>query len=597
MTVALESWAASWRPQDKRPLCEWAAEHVKPPGSARSTRFDVSATPWLREPLEFSCDNRVAEQVIILPTGSGKTTIIDVKVPHAIAEDPGSILIGMQSDPDAKEYAEERLYPILDAIDPLKPILSRLNRHARRKDALMLPHMTVFIGGSNKTNFQRKSVRVFIVDEAWLVKHGLIEEGRARLHNRWNGRIIILSQGGDTHVLAGVQKVETELFGAWQRTDRRKYGMICPDCGETHPWTMRQVKYEDATLPDGTIDETAILQSASYECAGRCKTRFEDKKPIRRMLSMASVYEVTNPNHLARHHGWTAPAPAMFHESWGSLALGWKKAMMAKHQGDSEPFKIFITKRLAEFWKDDEDAPGAVLGGAGYKLSEYANGEKWDGEVYRFMTIDRQRDHFWAVVRAWKPDGASRLLYEGKVLTVEMCREIQQRFKVIDDYTFQDAQHATGDVYDDCVKYGWVALHGSDDSGFTWNLPKRRPIRKFFTPLRRAAAPLGGVARYIFWSNEKVKDILMQLRAGRGASWQTADDISAHYQLQINSESKRPHINRKTKRVSEIYQVIGSRPNHIFDCEAEQIVAALIKGVLGGHEVEVSDDKPEEKAA
>lgn len=582
----LTGWCETYRPRDSRSVTEWAEEHVTIPGSARSRKFDAASSPWLREPLNFYGDNRTKEMVVVLPTGAGKTTIFDVCIPHSVSEDPGSILLAMQTDPDAKEHMEDRLMPILKSCEPLAPIFSAMDRHASRKDAIIFPHMSLFCGGANKNNFQRKSVREVFLDEAWLIKHGLIEEARARTHNRWNQRVVIVSQGGDEHIIIGSERRDTELFAALRRTDRREYSTVCPECGEIHSWAMRNLRYE------GDSDEREISESARYVCPGRCATPFEDKADVRRQLSTESVYIATNPKALFGHHGWHTPALAMFHETWGSLALGWHRANEAKKGGDNEPLKIFITKRLAEFWKEEEDAPDVMLGASGYTIGDYMGGEQIDGEgiviggAARFMKIDRQRDHFWVGVRAWRNDGSSRLLYFGKVLTIEAAREIQLRYKVIDSFVAEDASHMPTEVYDDCAKYGWIAFFGDQVDGFDHPRKDAPPLRKFFSPIKKALAPCGKVVRYIRWSNEKVKDILFNLLTQRGAAFDVPDDIDStaakepeRYSQQIRSEVKRDVISPQTKQVSRRY-VKTRKHNHAIDIEAMSVVWALIKGLV-----------------
>jgi len=575
----IRSWASSWRPQDTRNVGEWATEHVAIPNSARSAKFDPSASPWLREPLDFLSDNRVKEQVLILPTGAGKTTVFDVSIPYLISESPGSVLLSMQTDSDAREHMEDRLIPILKGCAPIAEMIKSIDRHAFRKDALILPHMSLFVGGANKQNFQRKSVRYVFIDEAWLVKHGLIEEARARTHSRWNSRIVIVSQGGEMHVNLTSERRDSELFAAWQRTDRRELHMVCPDCSKESIWSFKNLKYERSTDQSGNFDEVALLDSAEYQCP-LCETKFADKPEIRRCLSSSSIYRPTNPNPVPHHHGWHAPAVALFHERWGDLALSWTRAQKARSLGDDEPLKIFVTKRLAEFWREEDLSPDVALGGSGYLLTDYANGELWEGELMRCMTIDRQRDHRWVIVRAFKPGGDSRLLWEGKVMTSEDCEQLRMRMKVRSDYTFQDAQYETVHVYDECVRFGWVGLHGSHEDGFMHMPPNRPAVKKFYSSLKHAQATGSKQARYIFWSNEKVKDLLSILRAGRGPAWQTPDDASADYRLQIVSEIKRDMINKSTKAVKPTWVRI-KKDNHMWDCECMAIVFALFKGLIG----------------
>jgi hypothetical protein len=278
--------------------------------------------------------------------------------------------------------------------------------------------------------------------------------------------------------------------------------------------------------------------------------------------------------------------------------LEWKKASELTAAGDKSALQVFIQKRLAEFFKDADDEPGVVLGGAGYRFADYANGEAWEGEVYRFQSVDKQRDHFWSVIRAWKSDGSSRLLWAGKVLTSEGLRELQKRMKVADWAVFIDAQYETGAVYDDCVRYGWTALHGSGEGGFAHHAPGKKPVQKIFSTLKNAQSPSGGRARYVFFANEGAKDILARHRGGHAAPWEIPDDAGNVWHVQINAESKRDTIAKVTKQIVRRWVRVSNRPNHLFDCEAMQIVAALIKGVIAApvSESEKVVDVPAEQA-
>lgn len=590
MSPFAEAIKTALRPRDTRTVVEWGRENIRYiPNSARSNQgFQPDATPWLKEPMEFWGDEKVKEQVLVFPTGAGKTTFFDICIPHCIAENPGDILLSMQTSKDAESHVETRLLPTLRACAPVKKIFDTLNRHALKKSTLVLPHMTVHTAGESKHGYQRISVRYFLADEAWLLKHGYMEEGRARLHSRWNGRVVIVSQGGNESITLKAEKLETELFAAQKRTDQRKWSMVCPECGNVQIWRMGDISYADSA------DDREVIESAHYICRGRCAMQFEDRAEIRRHLSAASVYQVTNPNHLPHHHGWTAAAPGLFHERWGDLALGWKKANEASKAGDVEPLRIFIQKRLAEFWKEENDAPEVVLGASGYSVADYFDGGLIDGEIFRFAAIDRQRDYFFMGVRAFRADGSSRLLYYGAPTTIEACREIQQRYKVKDDFTAEDASHHPTDVYDDCAKFKWIAMFGDQVNGFD-HIPKvGKAIRKLYSPLKKAMASDGAIIRYIRWAATPVKDILFSHLAGRGPSTQVPDDIGDDWNQQIRAEVKREVVSPKTKQISLRYVKTRKR-NDACDVEGMLLTFALIKGVANSDLMEAKpQDQPED---
>lgn len=88
--------------------------------------------------------------------------------------------------------------------------------------------------------------------------------------------------------------------------------------------------------------------------------------------------------------------------------------------------------------------------------------------------------------------------------------------------------------------------------------------------------------------------MLVNMRGGHGAEWGLPSDVSDAYKRQMLSEVKRPVLVGKEKKVVERYVQVGDRPNHLWDCEAEQVVGACIKRIVRAI---VEDSKPEEKAA
>lgn len=592
----IEAYASAWKPQDRRLATEWGAEFVKVPGSARASRFDPSASPWLVEPINTIPDNRNKEVVLLMPTGAGKTTVFDVSVPRAIAEDPGSVLLTQQTKPEADAYWSERLEPTLLNVEHIRKMIHKLPRGKKKKGTVILPHMTLYCVAANPTELQRKSVRWVFVDEAWHVWHGGVGEARARTHDRWNQRIVIVSQGGTTHIESEKQMVQTELAAAWNRTDRREFSMVCPECGEVQRWKMSALVYEGLS-PTGEIDETVIQQSARYKCQGRCGQLFADNEQVKRHLANTSIYVPTNPKPQARHVGFHTSALALYFIPWGDLALEWTRANAAKKLGDYEPFKIFIQKRLAENYRNQETSPDVVLTASDYLKADFIDGQMWDGEIDRDMTIDRQRDHFYARIRAYQANGDSRLLWEGKLETIEMCRELQLQMKVKDLRVFEDAQHEPGQVYDDCAKYGWTAMHGSGEDGFMHYPPGKRPVKKLYSPVKFAQPPTQtGKARYIFFSSDRCKDMLASLLSGRGPAFESPEDASENYRLAMASESKRDVVNPKTKAVTRRWMKVSSRaPNHLWDCENIGVAVSLMLHRYKGHEQQFAGDgKPPE---
>lgn len=581
LDLAIDCFCESIRPRDKIPAYRWASGgKIVIPNSAVSARYDEDSSPWFKEPLDFATNGQMHEGYIIAPTGSGKTTIFDILIPYWIANDPGSILAVQATDPEAADYAEKRLNPILDSCDEIKPLLAALARHKRKRDSIAFPHMDLELVGANISSLQRKSKRYVLGDECWLWKHGLMGEARARMHDRWNRVALWVSQGG----YETIGEHETELFEGWKTSDQRVWNFQCPQCGEVQPFRRSYLRWVVQKANDGRIDFKAIEQSTRYHCR-KCDTGFDDTPLNRRMLADSGRYIVANPNHKPRVHGWTYNVLTVYRIPWYEFASAWTRADEAWANGDKEPRRIAVQKRLAKFWRSEDEAPAVQLTTSDYAIADWADGKLTPGEVARFATTDTQRDHYWTTIRAWYADGGSRLLWRGKVLTDEGLEELRKQYQVKQNLFFIDAQFDTGRVYNLCAKYGWTALHGSGDDGFIHRPPGKKVVKRFYSPLKTAQSPSGRPVSYVFWSNEKVKDVLVLLRSGRLAEWMLPKDIGDEYLSQINSEVKRDVVNKKTGEIKQLY--VKLKANHLWDCEAMQVAAALMMRLLRQEEESV----------
>lgn len=289
-------------------------------------------------------------------------------------------------------------------------------------------------------------------------------------------------------------------------------------------------------------------------------------------------YERMPSNALAGRVSFAYSALAVYWIPWATLVVEWIKAQTLKKAGDVSALRQFVQKRLAEVWREENEVPVIELTGSDYLKADLIDGQRIEGEARRFMTIDRQQDHFWALCRAWRADGTSRLVWEGKVLTLESLRDIQTRLKVEDWCVFQDAGYDAGNVYDECGQFGWNAMLGRGDDFFWVGTGRQRHQRAFSEP-RPVRSPRGHVCKLILFANEPLKDQLVRLRGQGAPEWEHPRDVSPDWLAHMNSELKRDVVDRVTKQVRQRY-VLVKKHNHLWDCEAMQLVAAMYFRIL-----------------
>jgi hypothetical protein len=149
-----------------------------------------------------------------------------------------------------------------------------------------------------------------------------------------------------------------------------------------------------------------------------------------------------------------------------------------------------------------------------------------------------------------------------------------------------DMAHRPNTVSAWLVKNGWRGLWGRDNSQGYIHSPIGAPrVYKDFSQVQRRDPHLGTIyqnegnekALFIYWSNDRIKDRLAVLRdSGR---WHVHPGITKDYIHQLNAESKEMKRSPVTGRVTFYWKQVR-KDNHLFDCEAMQIVMALVGGVL-----------------
>jgi hypothetical protein len=94
-------------------------------------------------------------------------------------------------------------------------------------------------------------------------------------------------------------------------------------------------------------------------------------------------------------------------------------------------------------------------------VKDYAvKGKKIDEEAARFATIDRGKDHWWLLVRAWRKNGSSRLLAYEQIPTFERLKAALELYEIQPQFTLQDCGFEKQKVLQECADNGWIAVHG-----------------------------------------------------------------------------------------------------------------------------------------
>lgn len=605
-------WDSAWQPPDRRPPWQWAEENILViPHSPQSGRFRSAASPWIREPLECIADPRVNVISIIAGIQSTKTLFAEIAQAWKAVNDPGPTLMLQQRDADARDYNATRFRPFMEAI----PAVKRLFHHDRHKIKLesftfVNGATTWFLGAENIRNLQSRTIKTVFGDETWTWPPGHMTEAEARVSSYgFNAQVIFYSQ-------AGVVGDDTDK--KFETTDKREWHYRCPHCAEYFPFDWDRVSCDDeAATARGEYDYNVVRATTVYHSP--CGHEFSDSTRNRKAMNLHGRYFATNPNAVIGNVGfhWNQLCCV----SWGLLKELELRAKHAMRRGDIGPMRQFEQKRLARSWG------GAAISEAKLKTAKYSPADNWplEGIIYRksirhrpvlgadpneeeramldaiisgsiplrALTVDCQMDHFFAVARAWAPRGDSRLLDwrggkegEKSLFSYDDIEVMAEEWGISPGLIFLDNGNDTHNVNLECARRGWRALMGSGRPSFVHRVMKRDrkgknrrvAMDRYYSPWRPVAFSPVLAAQTALWSNLNIKDMLARLMLNEeGApSWEVYDTVEAEYKKQMESEARTVDENGVAS-----WDRLGKRANHLWDCEAMQIVVASMMGLVG----------------
>ena len=580
------AWSENHAPRQDLKPSEWAAENVYLTSSPLGAKYQAGG--HCDEILDTLADPDVYESSAVGHTGMGKSAILESASCWIVAQAPGPTLVIGQTNPTTTDWMETRMKPAFKNCEATERLLPRgANRHKDRKDAIIFPSMQYLTGGANLTNTQEVSMRYTLGDEPWIWNHGIIGELLKRHHDRWNRKSLMVAQGGFE---------ETEWHHHTKNGLGFDRGFVCCECGTEQIFQWSGVNYEKHRDGNDEWEWSKIFASVHYQCQHpECGKKFPDTAQGRHQLTEKSLYISRQNSHIPGRVTRYIPAMANPRIQLSSLVQEWLLAEDAWKNGDKEPRKQFVMKRLAQFWVEKPEVPKLETGSDPYLKAQFNNGEKWEKEHARLMKIDVQKVGFWVVIRAWSIDEKkSRLLWEGKVDTYQTLFDLQNRYGLEHRDVFIDGRYNVDEVvrqiYTHCgenIDQHWNILLGQDSAkGYQFEVgtPKRpRKVWKLYSKYQYGTTSRSQRYRTINFSNGRAKDALAGIIEIGDGMFGVPMDASQNYIVQMQSETK-----REVKPGTWRWEKIKSHyHNHMWDCEVMGIVACTIRGIL---KIELQDD-------
>jgi len=294
-------------------------------------------------------DPTVKTIVIMSSAQIGKTETLLNVIGFHVAHDPAPILMLQPTLEMGEAFSKDRLAPMLRDTPALKGKVkdprSRDSGNQIRHKVFPGGHITI-AGANSPASLASRPIRVVLADEVDRYPPSAGTEGDPlnlalrRTATFWNRKAVVTS----TPTIKGLSRIEA----LYEASDRHRYWVPCPHCGDSQVLRWRQVQW-----PDGEPGQ------AEYVCE-HCGVAWSD---VERWAAL-------------RHGEWRAEGEfngtVGFHLN--EIASPWSRlgemaAAFLEAKRHPETLKTWINTSLGETWEEDAERvdPASLLG----------RGEKW----------------------------------------------------------------------------------------------------------------------------------------------------------------------------------------------------------------------------
>lgn len=333
-----EAITTSLKPPPRLNVSDWADTYrqLSSESSAEAGKWSTSRAEYQRGMMNAVSDPDIENVVLMTAAQIGKTELINNVVGYHIHQDPAPMLVVQPTLEMAQTWSKDRLAPAIRDT----PALSDKIKNPRSRDSGNTTLHKVFSGGhvtacgaNSPSSLASRPCRIILCDEVDRYPISAGTEGdpvglaKRRSATFWNRKIILVS----TPTEKGASRIEQ----AYEESDKRKYFVPCPDCGEHQVLVWSNVRWEK--------DQP---KTAEYTCE-HCGSLWPDVKRFRAI----------------RQGEWRATAEgdgktAGFHLSglyspWTPMEDTVRDFLAAKR--DPMRLKTWVNTFLGETWEEQGD--------------------------------------------------------------------------------------------------------------------------------------------------------------------------------------------------------------------------------------------------
>ena len=230
-----QAFSAAFTPFDRGEIYEWLRDNITLGTSyAKQGPFRIENSEYLRRAYELLRSDSTRVVNLLKGTQTGGTLVADTWLPYLMANSPGPVMWAGQSNDDCSDHFITRPQGLIENCKALQDLWER--RH-KKINLYLLPHMSIYVGGSGEAFLQRKSIKYLITDECWNWKPGMMKEAFARV-----------TAFGDSYKILNISQAGTNGDDWTEQTNEAKWyywHYTCAKCNHMQPFEFFGAMLDD----------------------------------------------------------------------------------------------------------------------------------------------------------------------------------------------------------------------------------------------------------------------------------------------------------------------------------------------------------------
>jgi phage terminase large subunit GpA-like protein len=389
------------RPRSLQTVSQWAdKQRWLIAGTNAPGKWRTDLTPYLRDIQDdLSEHSPVRTVVFIKSSGVGGTEAMFNWLGYCMHHLGNRDMLVVVPSLELRDRSfNPRLSKMISENPPLADLVSRASRSsANRADILEYgANARIIKAGANSADSLRSDHLPYVIcDEVDAYKWDVGGEGdpmtlvgnRQRTFSRAKTFLVSTPTNAD----------ESRIDQAYQRSDRRRYHVPCPHCGDFHHLKFSNLKYrtEVAESPTPGAAEAKVVVDAWYVCESCGAEILEGEKPT--LLARGRwIAERPRVKLVRGYHINSLYAPIGLGLGWRQIAQKWVDV-----QGDTAALKAFVNTYLGEVWREEGD--GADAASVLARVEPYTIETLRAARKVRRLTagVDVQKDRLECSLAAW----------------------------------------------------------------------------------------------------------------------------------------------------------------------------------------------------